>query len=218
MEENKNINIEESESKELEDQQDNLEEPVVEEVKDVPQEEENVVLDKNLGITQQTYQEFFDMNGGIKQQLKSTIFLCVAMCLIIYLFRDKENPDWGKMGLEMAIYCGIIILFTAVFIVVSRFIITPKQYKKSNIQNIVINFKFSNLGIRQTIDDSSALVHWTSLTRAIETNNSFFFIGMNKRGLLFSKDGMDEEEIQIVRGLCQTKLEGFFEDKRKEEK
>jgi len=193
--------------------------PVTEEIK--PVEEEIVVVSGKSGISKDMYLEFFSVQLNSGRSVRQTAFFCALMCVYLYLFKTTDDTP-ASLLIKMGISCGIIVAITFIFNLITRYVIAPKNYDKSGLNTLNIDFDFSNLGIRQSIIDEkgekqTGLLYWTEVMKAIETPNSFFFLSQ-RNGLLCSKEKFTEEENLRIAALVEEKLGNRFQRKLPKEK
>lgn len=186
-----------AEETKVEDQVEVVEEPLPEEVE---------VIEYELGVTveEETYVEYFK-KIAFKSQIKPSLLLGVAIVLFSYFFRGEQDAT-------QALLTGLI--WGAVFVIISigsSYFMLPKRakttYAKSGINGLVLQTKFTNIGITQTLDSESITYRWESIRYFIESDTTFYgHMLQDRRILLFSKKKMTEEDITRIHDILVEHL------------
>jgi hypothetical protein len=182
-------------------------EKVEAEVIETPVSEEVEVIEHELDVTieEETYVEYFK-SVAFKAQIKPTLFFGVVVVLLSYFFRG-ENVQATE-----ALLRGL--LWGAVFVVLSiglSFITMPRRakstYAKSGVQGLVLHTSFSNLGVRQSIEDQTVLYRWEDINQFVESDKSYFGHMLRLRKIiLMSKKNMSEEDVQKINAIIVEHL------------
>lgn len=165
---------------------------------------------QDLKISEKTYNEFVNRKG-FWGQAKTTLIFCVILALFLWFTDSRaataEVPlDVSKLLIKIGIWDGALIVITIGMYFVTKYWITPAQYKKSGISELTITVTISNLGIHQIIKDQKHLVAWTQLLNAEETETSLFLYTMDRRGMLFTIDDVSDADKKLIRKLIKTYL------------
>lgn len=176
------------------------------EVVEEPLPEEVEVIEYELGVTveEETYVEYFK-KIAFKSQIKPSLLLGVAIVLFSYFFRGEQDA-------VQALLTGLI--WGAVFVIISigsSYFMLPKRakttYAKSGINGLVLQTKFTNIGITQTLDSESITYRWESIRYFIESDTTFYgHMLQDRRILLFSKKKMTEEDITRIHDILVEHL------------
>lgn len=176
------------------------------EVIEEPLPEEVEVVEYELGVTveEETYVEYFK-KVAFKSQIKPSLLLGVAIVLFSYFFRGEQDAT-------QALLTGLI--WGAIFVIVSigsSYFLLPKRakttYAKSGINGLVLQTKFTNIGITQTLDSESITYRWDAIRFFIESDTTFYgHMLQEKRILLFSKKKMSEEDIKRIHDIIVEHL------------
>ncbi len=217
MRKNKNEEIQETIEK-LPEVEEVKEEVKVEEQPQVAQpvqEPEVVVVSGTSEITKESYIEFYNTQAGGLKTLRQNAILCVLFCLYLYWTRGEQ--EISKVLANMGICCGIIIGVSLIFMLITRYVIAPKNYERSRLAGLKIDFDFSNLGIRQSmLDDKgekqTGLIQWNQFFKAVETPKSYFFLAQ-RSGLIVSKAPFNEEQCAKISELVREKMGTRFKVK-----
>ena len=204
----------ENEKKEIEVVEAEVVEEKVEEVEQVEAEvieekvsEEVEVIEHEVDVTieEETYVEYFK-GVAFKAQIKPTLFFGVVVALLSYFFRAE-----GVSATD-ALLRGLI--WGAVFVVLSigiSFLTMPRKakstYARSGVQGLILHTTFSNLGVRQSIEDQSVLYKWDDIDQFVESDNSYFGHMLRlKKIVLMSKKNMSEEDVKKINEIIVEHL------------
>ena len=210
MEKNKEQELEiiEQEEKVVEPEVVEVEQEVIE----TPVSEEVEIIEHEVDVTieEETYVEYFK-SIAFKSQLKPTLFFGVVVVLLSYFFRGED------VAATEALLRGL--MWGAIFIVVSigvSFFTMPSRakstYAKSGIRGLVLHTAFTNIGVKQSIEDQSVTYKWEDIDHFIESDHSFYGHMLKLRKIvLMSKKNMTEEDVKkieeiIVSHLGESKL------------
>jgi len=171
-----------------------------------PAEAEEVIdpgIVRTLTIEEETYMEFFNKNS-MKQQLKTSIFIIIAIWVILYLLRGEATVE--QYLVQAAIYTGIFLAITIIFTLLTTRIFVKRNYKRSQLSDLQIEVRFNNQGITQSIGDQSALTTWDEISRVDETERSLFFYAGNRRAIILSKKNLMLGDIEVIRSIAKAGL------------
>ena len=198
--------MEMNKEKELEVVETEVVEEVTPEVIEEPISEEVEVIEHELDVTieEETYVEYFK-KVAFKQQLKPTFFFGVVIVLLSYFFR-------GEKAATDALLTGL--LWGAIFIVVSigfSFLTmgtrAKQTYSKSGVHGLVLNTKFTNIGIKQSVEDQSVTYKWEDIDQFVVSDVSYFGHMLKLRKIiLMSKKNMSEEDIRKIDEIIKEHL------------
>lgn len=199
---------EKEQTEEVEQVETEVVEPEIVETSEIPTpaEAEEVIdpgIVRTLTIEEETYMEFFNKNS-LKQQLKTSIFIIIAIWVILYLLRGEATVE--QYLVQAAIYTGIFLAITIVFTLLTTRIFVKRNYKRSQLGDLQVEVRFNNQGITQSIGDQSALTTWGEISRADETERSLFFYAGNRRAIILSKKNLLPGDIEVIRSIAKTGL------------
>ena len=200
----------ENEKKELEVVEEKVEteaEQVETEVIEEPVSEEVEVVEHEVDVTieEETYVEYFK-GVAFKAQIKPTLLFGVAIALLSYFFRGEDVL--ATEALLKGLLWGVV--FVVASIGISYFTMPRKAkstYARSGVQGLVLHTTFSNLGVRQTIEDQTVLYKWEDINQFVESDNSYFGHMLRlKKIILMSKKNMSEEDVKKINEIIVEHL------------
>lgn len=200
----------ENEKKELEVVEEKVEteaEQVETEVIEEPVSEEVEVVEHEVDVTieEETYVEYFK-GVAFKAQIKPTLLFGVAIVLLSYFFRGEDVL--ATEALLKGLLWGVV--FVVASIGISYFTMPRKAkstYARSGVQGLVLHTTFSNLGVRQTIEDQTVLYKWEDINQFVESDNSYFGHMLRlKKIILMSKKNMSEEDVKKINEIIVEHL------------
>lgn len=166
----------------------------------VPEEVEVVEHEVDVTIEEETYVEYFK-KIAFKQQLKPTIFFGVMVVLLSYFFRG-ENVEATTALLRGLMWGAIFVVISVGFSFLSMGRRAKSTYARSGLCGIVLHTSFSNLGIRQSIDDQSVLYKWSDIDFFVTSDVSIFGHMLKLRKIiLMSKKNMSEEDVTKINSI-----------------
>ena len=170
----------------------------------VPEEVEVVEYEIDATIEEETYVEYFK-KVAFKQQLKPTIFFGVAIVLLSYFFRgEKAATEALLSGLLWGLVFVVVSIGVSFFTMGSR---AKQTYNKSGLHGLVLKTQFTNVGIKQSIEDQSVTYKWGDIDN-FQVSEISYFGNMPKlrRILLMSKKNMSEENINRINEIIKEHL------------
>ena len=170
----------------------------------VPEEVEVVEYELDVTIEEETYVEYFK-KVAFKQQIKPTIFFGVVIVLLSYFFR-------GEKAATEALLTGLLwgLVFIVASIGISFFTMggrAKQTYNKSGLRGLVLKTKFTNIGVKQSIEDQSVTYKWEDIDNFSVSEISYFGnMPKLRRILLMSKKNMTETDINKINEIITEHL------------
>ena len=170
----------------------------------VPEEVEVVEYEIDATIEEETYVEYFK-KVAFKQQLKPTIFFGVVIVLLSYFFRgEKAATEALLTGLLWGLVFIVVSIGVSFFTTGSR---AKQTYNKSGLHGLVLKTQFTNVGIKQSIEDQSVTYKWGDISNFQVSEISYFGnMPTLRRILLMSKKNMSEESINRINEIIKEHL------------
>ena len=201
--EKKELEVVEAEVVEEKEETEKVEAEVIEE----PVNEEVEVVEHEVDVTieEETYVEYFK-GVAFKAQIKPTLFFGVLVVLLSYFFRAEgvSATDSLLRGLLWG------VAFVVLSIGISYFTMPRKAkstYARSGVKGLILHTSFSNLGVRQTIEDQTVLYKWEDINQFVESDNSYFGHMLKLRKIiLMSKKNMSEEDVKKINEIIVEHL------------
>ena len=171
----------------------------------LPEETEVVEHEVDVTIEEETYIEYFK-GIAFKQQIKPTIFFGLVIVLLSYFFRGEDVQ--ATEALLNGLLWGLIFIVLSIgisYLTMGRR--AKMTYAKSGINGLVLRTAFSNLGIRQSIDDQTVLYKWSDIDYFVESDNSYFGHMLKLRKIvLMSKKNMTEDDVNKIHSIIANYL------------
>jgi hypothetical protein len=111
-----------------------------------------------------------------------------------------------QTGIQNAIFSVVIVSALYVFLVtvvnraVAR-VYAKRNYKKHNIENLVVNFEINEIGVKLTLNERSAEYKWPTFKNVLNTPLGFYFYSSANAAIILDKKELTAQEITEIEEL-----------------